>query len=98
MSGGGEITFLVESYVPLLDRRAAAVITSRYRGAARQLEQEGVALRWVRSFAVIDDETYLCVVATPDRDNVMRLSTRAGLDHDHVVEVIAIDACDRQSP
>ena len=91
MARGRERTFLVELYVPQLDEQGAAAITSRCRVAAAQLAEQGVALRWLRSFALIDEETYLCVVAARDRDHVDRLSRRAGLEHDHVVEIVAID-------
>jgi hypothetical protein len=88
---GGEKTFLVESYVPQLDESSAAVISLRVRAAVRQLEKEGVALVCLRSFAVIGEETYLCIVAAHDLDHVVQLNERAGLNYDHVVEVIAID-------
>jgi hypothetical protein len=91
MARGSERTFLVELYVPQLDEQAAMAITSRCRAAARQLAEQGVALRWLRSFALVADETYLCIVAARDRDHVLELSRRAGLEHDHVVEVVALD-------
>jgi hypothetical protein len=91
MARGSERTFLVELYVPQLDEQAAMAITSRCRAAARQLAEQGVALRWLRSFALVAEETYLCIVAARDRDHVLELSRRAGLEHDHVVEVVALD-------
>jgi hypothetical protein len=91
MARGSERTFLVELYVPRLDEQAAVAISSRCRAAARQLAEQGVALRWLRSFAVIGEETFLCVVAARDREHVVELSRRAGLEHDHVVEVVAIE-------
>ncbi len=91
MARGSERTFLVELYVPQLDEQGAVAIASRCRAAARQLAEQGVALRWLRSYAVMAEETYLCVVAARDRDHVVELSRRAGLEHDHVVEVVAID-------
>jgi hypothetical protein len=91
MARGSERTFLVEVYVPKLDEPAAVAITLRCRAAVGQLAEQGVALRWLHSFALIDEETYLCLVAARDRDQVAQLSRRAGLEHDHVVEVVAID-------
>jgi Protein of unknown function (DUF4242) len=86
-----ERTFLVESYVPHLDERTAAELTSRCQAAVRRLRREGVALRWIRSFVMIDEETYLCVVAARDLDQVTRLNEQAGVEHEHVTEVVAID-------
>ena len=83
--------FLVESYVPQLDERASAEISARLRTAVDQLEGEGMVLRWLRSFALIGEETYLCIVAARDRRSVVQLTERAPLAYDHIVEVIAID-------
>jgi hypothetical protein len=91
MFGGAGRTFLVESYVPRLDKRTAATLSSRLREAIRRLGEEGVALRWGGSFALVDEETYLCIIAAPQLDDVVRLSGRVGFEHDHVVEVLAID-------
>jgi hypothetical protein len=84
-------TFLVESYVPGLDERTAVTLSSRLREAIRQLGEDGVALRWGGSFALVDEETYLCIIAAPQLDDVFRLTERAGFAHDHVAEVLAID-------
>lgn len=91
MARDDEKTFLIELYVPRLNEQTAAAIASRCRGAADELTEQGVTLRWLRSFAVIADETYLCVVAARDRDHVVQLSRLAGLEHDHVVEVVSIE-------
>jgi hypothetical protein len=80
-------TFLVETYVPRLDRRAAAAISSRYREAAHELASNGIAIRWLQSYAAIEDETYICIVAACDADEVVLLSRRAALAPDHVVQV-----------
>jgi hypothetical protein len=92
MFGGGGRTFLVESYVPGLDERAAATLSSRLREAIRQLGEEGRTLRWGGSFALVDEETYICIISAPNVDDVIQLSERAGFEHDHVVEAFAIDA------
>jgi hypothetical protein len=85
-------TFLIESYVPGLDELIAAALSSRLQEAIRQLAGEGMTLRWGGSFALVDEETYICIIAAPKVDDVIRLSERAGLEHDHVGEAIAIDA------
>ena len=85
-------TFLVETYVPRLDRRAAAEISSRYHDAACELASKGIAIRWLKSYAAIEDETYLCIVAARDADEVALLSRRAALVPDHVVQVVDLEA------
>ena len=92
MFGGARRTFLVESYVPGLDERAAATLSSRLREAIRQLDEEGMTLHWGGSFALVDEETYIFIVGAPRVDDIAQLSERAGFEHDHVVEAFAIDA------
>jgi hypothetical protein len=94
--GGAGRTFLVESYVPGLDERAAATLSSRLREAIRQLDEEGMILDWGGSFALVDEETYIFIVGAPGVDDVVQLSERAGFEHDHVVEALAIDVPTRQ--
>jgi hypothetical protein len=83
-------TFLVESYVAGLDEPTAAALASRLRDAIRQLDAEGTTLRWRGSFALVDEETYICIIDAPKVDDVVRLSEQAGLEHDHVVEALAL--------
>jgi DNA-binding GntR family transcriptional regulator len=90
--GGAGRTFLVETYVPGLDERAAVSLSSRLREAIRQLAEEGVILRWDGSFALVDEETFICIIGAASVDDVVELSKRAGFEPDHVVEVFAIDA------
>ena len=92
MFGGAGRTFLVESYVPGLDQQAAATLSSQLREAIRQLDEEGITLRWGGSFALVDEETYICIIAAPNVDDVVQLSERARFEHDHVVEAFAIDS------
>ena len=92
MFGGAGPAFPVESYVPGLDERTAATLSSRLREAIRELAAEGTTLRWGGSFALVDEETYICIIGAPRVDDVVQLSERAGLEHDHFVEAFAIDA------
>jgi hypothetical protein len=82
-------TFLVESYVAGLDEPTAAALASRLRDAIRQLDAEGTTLRWRGSFALVE-ETSICIIDAPKVDDVVRLSEQTGLEHDHVVEALAL--------
>jgi hypothetical protein len=93
VTAGDARTFLVESYVPLLDASTAAAISVRIGAAAAELRQEGVSIEWVRSFALVDEQTYFCVLAASDVADVVEANGRARFDYDHVGEVIAIDPC-----
>jgi hypothetical protein len=88
---GAERTFLVECYVSELDEATAGDISSRVRATVSQLRNEGLAMRWLRSFALVDEETYVCIVRAGDLDQIARLKERAGLSAAHVVEVVAIE-------
>jgi hypothetical protein len=85
--------FLVESYVPLLDASTAAAISLRMRAAVVELRREGVTIRWLRSFAIVDEQTYFCVLTATDVADVVEANGRAQFAYDHIVEVIAIDPC-----
>lgn len=91
MAEGPERTFLIEKYVPQLDEATAVAISSRFRAAVRRRNERGVALRWIRSFALFDEETFCCIVAASDVDHIVQLSARGGVEYDHVVEVVALD-------
>ena len=71
---------------------AAATLSSRLREAISQLDEEGMTLRWGGSFALVAEETYICIIGAPRGDDVVHLSERAGFAQDHVVEAFAIDA------
>jgi hypothetical protein len=49
-------------------------------------------LRWGGSFALVDDETFICIIGASKVDHVVQLSERAGFEPDHVAEAFAIDA------
>ena len=83
-------TFLVETYVPRLDGAAAAAISAQYRTAIGELANEGIPIHWLRSYAAIEDETYVCVVAARGADDIALLGTRTRLSPDHVVEVVDV--------
>jgi hypothetical protein len=84
-------TFFVESYVPRLDERAAETLSSRLQEMIRRFNEEGTPVLSRGSFALLDEETYVCIVVAPTIDDVVELSARVGLERDHVVEAVALD-------
>lgn len=94
MPSAAERTFLVESYVPNLDEATAAALSSRLRSAIDELRREGHMLAWLRSFALVEEETYVWMLAAVDADDVALASRRAGLAHHaHIVEVVPGERC-----
>jgi hypothetical protein len=81
-------TFFVESYVPALDEATAAALSAKLRAAVDELRREGRELEWLRSFALVDDETFVWMLAAGDVNDVALTNERARLSYDHVVEAM----------
>jgi hypothetical protein len=92
VNGAGRRVYLVESYVPRLDGQTAEEIGSRVQAAVRELNGEGVDLRWLRSFALFGEETVISVVHALALEDVVALNARVDRVNDHVVEAVAIEA------
>jgi hypothetical protein len=84
-------TFFVESYIPRLDEATAAALSSRLRTAIDELRREGRTLEWLRSFALVSEETYVWMVTADDVDEVALMHQRAQVPYDHVVEAVTGD-------
>ncbi len=82
-------TFFVESYVPALDEAKAAALSAALRSAISELRGEGVTVEWLRSFALLGEETYVWVVAASAVDDIALVKQRSRLAYEHVVEVVA---------
>jgi hypothetical protein len=80
--------FFVERYVPGLDEAAAARLSSSLRAAVDELQREGRELEWLRSFALLEEETYVWMLAAGQVDDVLSVGERAGVSCDHMVEVV----------
>lgn len=81
-------TFLVECYAPALDPAAAASLTSRLRAAICELDAEGRGVKWLRSFALLGEDTFLWMLIADEAADVALVNQRAQLSCDHVVEVL----------
>lgn len=84
-------TFLVESYVRQLDEPRAAAIARRVEEAAADLHRSGLAIVWLRSLALLGEETCFCLFSAQKVDDVIAAGRRAGLDFDHITEVVSIE-------
>ena len=91
MASRRDATFFVESYVPKLDDATATAMLSRLRTAVDELRREGHRLRLLRSFVLVDEETYVWMVAARDIEEVALLNRRAAVPCDHVVEVVGVE-------
>ena len=84
-------TFLVESYVRQLDEPMAAAIAKRVEDAAADLHRTGLAIVWLRSVALLGEETWFCMFSAQKVDDVIAAGRRAELDFDHISEVVTIE-------
>jgi hypothetical protein len=84
-------TFFVESYVPRLDEATVAALSSRLRTAIDELRREGRTLEWLRSFALVSEETFVWMVTAAEVDEVALVNQRAQVPYDHVVEAVTGD-------
>ena len=91
MADAAEKTFLIEKYVPQLDTATAAAISLGFRAAVSRRNARGGNLRWIRSFALVGEDTYCCVLAALDIEHIVQLNVRGDLEYDHVVEIVALE-------
>jgi hypothetical protein len=89
MESPAQRTFFVESFVPALDEARAAELSAELRSAIAELRHEGVPVDWLRSFALLGEETYVWVVAASAVDDIALVEQRSRLTYEHVVEVVA---------
>ena len=85
-------TYLVETYIPKLDEATAVALSKRLRTAIRELQGEGLALRWLRSFALVGEETYVWMLTAADAHDIALVNRRAGVAFDHIAEVVPGEA------
>ena len=81
-------TYLVESYVPGLDRELAAALDARM-GTATATRPGGHSVVWCGSLAIVAEETYASILCSDGIADVLTACHRAGISCDHVVEVYA---------
>jgi hypothetical protein len=86
-----ETTFIVERYIPHLEPSDVHALADRLAAATAQMQAEGHNIRWLHSFALLDDETCLCVFSADDSAEVYEANHRASADHERIVPVIAVD-------
>ena len=82
--------FLVERYVARLDAAALDTIAVRLTTAAADLAADGRHVRRLRSIALFEDETCLCLFEAACVDDVLAVNERAGVRYERVSEAVSI--------
>lgn len=90
MPGGN--TFLVERYIPRLQLADIDLLARRLAIATAQLRGEGHDVHWLRSHAVPDDETCLCVFAARTRADVEEANRLAGSEYERILETPTVES------
>lgn len=78
--------FLVELQLPSAGAASLAVAGERARAAVEELASEGVAVRWIRSVYVAEDDACFLVFEAPSPEAVGEASRRAALEYQRIVE------------
>jgi len=81
-------SYLVEIYMPRSRAHDARVSASRARGAADELTREGVAITYVRTTYLPDDETCFHLFEAGSVSAVDSVCIRARLSHARIVPAV----------
>lgn len=76
----------MELHLPTGGAAELAAAGDRARSAAEQLAREGIAVRWVRSIYVPEDEACFLVFEGASAEAVGEAGRRAELDIEHIEE------------
>lgn len=86
-------SFLVETYLSRSRSAELSSIANRLRDAAHEVAADGVAIRYVRSTFVPEDETCFHLFGANSAERVTEAAARAELGDVRVVEAIDEEGC-----
>ena len=81
-------TYLVEHYRPGSTAAELGAMADSVREAARGMERQGRAVRYLRAAVVPTDESLLCVFEAASEELVREAYTRAGIAFERITAVI----------
>jgi hypothetical protein len=84
------MVFVVERYLPGLDRDALMQSLERLEPAAGAMREEGVLVRYLGSTIVPEDEGCFCHFEAPSAEAVAEINERAGLPFHRIVSAVAV--------
>jgi hypothetical protein len=85
-------TYLVEGYMPRRQARDARAAGQRACTAAAELSSEGVAVHYVRTTFLPDDETCFHVFVAESAESIEAVSRRGALGDVRVVRAVETEA------
>jgi hypothetical protein len=84
----GWATFVVEHYWPGVTAEAFHAVASAVRTAADDLGREGLAVRFLHSTLVVDDEAAYCVLEAETRREVELVYEAAGVGYERLLDAV----------
>jgi hypothetical protein len=82
--------YMVERYLPDVSGVELERVLSSLGAVADQMRSEGVALRWLGSTIVPQDDACFCQFEAPSEDAVAEANRRAHLKFDRIVGAVAV--------
>jgi len=83
----GQVTFLVEHYRPGLSVDELGAWAARVCETARDMQDEGIAVRYLRATIVPTDESLLCLFEADSAQLVREAYARAGIPFERITPV-----------
>jgi hypothetical protein len=94
MSGA---TFLVERYIPGLQAVHVEALARRLASASAQVEADvRRPVRWLRSVALLEDETCLCTFSACSCDDVEEANRRANATYERIVPTTTVEHAEKE--
>jgi hypothetical protein len=84
------VVYVVERYVPGLSRSEVERALEQLKRVTRELQREGVRIRYLGSTIVPDDEACFCQFEAPSEQAVAEANRRADVPFDRIVAAIAV--------
>jgi hypothetical protein len=83
-------TYLVECYAPGIERAEVESAADRALAASAELREEGREVEYVGAILVPEDEVVFHIFASESAGTVREASARASVEHERVVESVAV--------
>jgi hypothetical protein len=84
------MAYIVERYLPGLDREELLRSLERLKKVSADLRREGMQVRYLGSTIVLQDEACYCHFEAPSEAAVAEANRRAGLSFDRIVASVAV--------
>jgi hypothetical protein len=84
------MVYVVERYLPGVSRSELECSLRGLRRVTRELQQEGVDVRYLGSTIVLEDEACFCQFEGSSEAAVAEANRRAGVPFDRIVSAVAV--------